>query len=264
MNPVIKPIIKWTGGKRWLVPILRELFEPYCEDHIRLVEPFTGGMAIALGLNPKNALLNDINPYLINFYQQVKKGLKVNVKFNNSADCYYSLRERFNELIQTKKYRTQEAASIFYFLIRTGYNGLCRFNNKGAFNVPFGQHRSILYRKDFLEYRTILKNWDLSTGDFEKLKLKHNDFLYADPPYDVEFTKYHSEDFIWRDQIRLAHWLSRHKGPVVASNQATDRIIELYQNLKFSVLTVEAPRSISCNGDRSSATEILAIKGIRT
>lgn len=265
-------MIKWTGGKRWLVPILQELFEPYRKAKARLVEPFTGGMAVALGLNPESALLNDMNPYLINFYQQVQKGFIVNVDFKNASPCYYELRARFNSLIQTNQYKNQnkyktkkeslEAASIFYFLIRTGYNGLCRFNSKGEFNVPFGQHRSIRYKTDFLEYKPILKNWDLSQGDFETLPIKKGDFLYADPPYDVEFTRYHQDDFTWPDQERLAKWLAHHKGPVIASNQATDRIIALYQKFNFEVLTLSAPRKISCNGDRHPAMEILAIKGI--
>lgn len=258
----MKPIIKWTGGKRWLVPILQELFEPYRQTATRLVEPFTGGMAVALGLNPTTALLNDVNPYLINFYQQIQKGLRVNVAFNNSADSYYVLRDRFNQLIQSGKFRTKETASIFYFLIRTGYNGLCRFNSNGDFNVPFGQHRSILYKTDFLEYKPMLENWDLSEGDFENIQLRKTDFLYADPPYDVEFTKYHKGDFSWKDQERLAAWLFQHKGPVIASNQATDRIIKLYQENRFTVVTLSAPRRISCNGDRTPAIEILAIKNM--
>ncbi len=258
----MKPIIKWTGGKRWLAPILQALFEPYRQDKIRLIEPFTGGMAVALGINPEYALLNDINPYLINFYKQVQKGLKINVALHNSADHYYALRERFNQLIQTKKYQNKEAANIFYYLIRTGYNGLCRFNSNGNFNVPFGQHKSIRYKNDFLEYKPLLQNWELLHGDFENLSLRKDDFLYVDPPYDVEFTKYHSDDFKWNDQERLAAWLGQHNGPVVASNQATDRIIGLYQKNRFKVFTLSAPRSIACNGDRQPALEILAVKGM--
>jgi DNA adenine methylase len=147
-------------------------------------------------------------------------------------------------------------------LIRTGFNGLCRFNSEGQFNVPFGQHRSIKYKTDFLEYKDVLNKWQFNNIDFEALTLNGDEFLYADPPYDVEFTKYHSKDFIWDDQLRLAEWLSRHKGPVIASNQATDRIIELYRDNHFNIITLSAPRKISCNGDRQPALEILALKGI--
>ena len=98
-------------------------------------------------------------------------------------------------------------------------------------------------------------------GDFEDLQLQENDFLYADPPYDVEFTKYNTIDFVWEDQRRLANWLAKHDGPVIASNQATLRVIKLYKDLKFTVFKLPAPRSISCTGDREPALEILALKG---
>lgn len=256
----MKPIIKWAGGKRWLVPLLETLWKPYQET--RLVEPFTGGMAVALGLNPKNALLNDVNGYLINFYEQVKKGLKVNVALKNNADFFYEMRDEFNHLISTKQSHTKKAAIIFYFLIRTGYNGLCRFNSEGAFNVPFGQHRSIKYKEDFFDYQPILSPWEFSTNDFEALCIKPDDFLYVDPPYDVPFTKYHSKGFDWADQLRLAEWLSKHPGPMVVSNEATPRILELYQDLKFKVRTLPGPRMISCKAERKPALEMLACKNL--
>ena len=95
-------------------------------------------------------------------------------------------------------------------------------------------------------------------GDFEDLKLRNDDFVYADPPYDVEFTQYAKQAFTWEDQVRLAKWLAQHPGPVVASNQATDRIVELYSSLGFKLMTLDAPRRISCTGDRTPAREVLA------
>jgi DNA adenine methylase len=263
-----KPLLKWPGGKRWLVPYLKERWDAYAKTNsqskktIRLVEPFMGGMSVALGLNPSKALLNDANEHVVNFYQQVKNGFEISKRFVNSKEYYYKTRDRFNALIRTKKHLTAEAAALFYFLIRTGYNGLCRFNNAGEFNVPFGSHVTIRYRTQFLEYQPILQPWEMTCQDFEQLILKPNDFIYADPPYDVEFTKYNKLDFKWEDQCRLAEWLSQHPGPVIASNQATDRIIKLYKDYGFEIFIVEAPRSISCTGDRSAAKEVLAFKGI--
>lgn len=256
----MKPLLKWAGGKRWLLPVLKEIWAPYNQK--KLIEPFTGGMAVALGLNPNQAMLNDANIHLINFYQQVSKGLTVTQKLHNKADFYYAMRDRFNSLILSKQHRTAEAAVLFYFLIRTGFNGLCRFNSSGEFNVPFGQHVSIKYKTNFSEYQPIIRNWQFKHGDFSKLKLQGDEFLYADPPYDVEFTRYNAQDFIWDDQLRLAGWLKQHAGPVVASNQATPRIKELYLDLKFKVYCLPAPRMISCNGDRTPAIEILALKNI--
>lgn len=256
----MKPLIKWVGGKRWLLPVLQQLWEPH--QHRRLVEPFTGGMAVALGLNPDTALLNDANTHLINLYRQVSDGLIINSRLQNKAEYYYKMREKFNKLIINNKHQTQEAAQIFYFLVRTGFNGLCRFNSSGQFNVPFGQHVSINYKTDFAEYTDILKKWELTNLDFANLKIKPDDFIYADPPYDVEFTRYTAKDFTWKDQVRLAEWLAEHHGPVVISNQATNRILKLYRDLKFTVRTLPAPRMISCNGDRRSALEVLAVKGV--
>lgn len=256
----IKPLLKWAGGKRWLVPLLQEIWAPY--NNLKLVEPFTGGMAVALGLNPKKAMLNDANPHLINFYRQVQQGLEITQSLQNNASFYYAMRDQFNDLILANKYSNKQAAIMFYYLIRTGFNGLCRFNNKGTFNVPFGQHVSIKYKRDFFDYQNILQPWKFSHGDFAKIKLKGDEFLYVDPPYDVQFTKYIQQDFSWEDQIRLAEWLAKHDGPIVASNQATPRIKELYQDLKFKIILLPAPRFIACNGDRTPAIEILAIKNI--
>jgi DNA adenine methylase len=97
---------------------------------------------------------------------------------------------------------------------------------------------------------------------FEDLPLEPDDLIYADPPYDVDFTQYAKEDFKWEDQVRLAEWLARHPGPVILSNQATERILRLYAQLGFQLHTLAAPRMISCNGDRTPAVEVLALKGL--
>ena len=87
-----------------------------------------------------------------------------------------------------------------------------------------------------------------------------DDFVYADPPYDVEFTSYAKEGFTWDDQVRLAEWLAKHPGPVVLSNQATERVVRLYTELGFTLRFLDAPRRISCNGDRAPAREVLATR----
>ena len=256
----LKPPLKWAGGKRWLAPRLRELWRGHRDR--RLVEPFCGGLAVALGLNPERAMLSDINPHPINFYQWLKDGLRMRIAMRNDATLYYRHRARFNRLIGQGKQASAEAAALFFYLNRTGYNGLCRFNRDGFFNVPFGRHARINYRRDFLPYRAAFAGWDFRTGDFASLPLEADDFIYADPPYDVEFTQYSKERFAWTDQVRLAEWLARHPGPVVLSNQATARIVELYRSLGFALTILRAPRMISCTGDRKPATEVIAIKGV--
>jgi DNA adenine methylase len=257
----LRPPLKWAGGKRWLVPHLRSLWTPHCGR--RLVEPLCGGLAVALGLRPQRALLNDLNPHNINFYRWLARGLPLDLPMQNNRDLYYRHRSRFNDLIRDGQSDTHEAAQLFYYLNRTGYNGLCRFNRRGEFNVPFGRHGRINYARDFSLYIRAMRDWELTSGDFETLALKPGDFVYADPPYDVEFTQYSKESFGWQEQVRLAEWLAGHAGPVVLSNQATDRITNLYSDLGFSLEFMQAPRMISCNGDRSRATEVIATKGLQ-
>lgn len=257
------PPLKWAGGKRWLIPMLQQLWKPF--KNYTLLEPFVGGMAVSLGLLPKRAILNDINPHLINFYKQVSSGLEISIELSNDREAFYKYRSRFNELIENNDFNSSEAAQIFYYLNRTCYNGLCRFNSKGHFNVPFGRYKVINYLNSFAEYKQHLEHWQFFCLDYSEVLTNFNDskcFVYADPPYDVEFTKYYKDGFSWEQQIHLAELLNAHKGPVVVSNQATDRIIELYSSLGFSISIVNGPRRISCTGNREPAREILAYKGL--
>jgi DNA adenine methylase len=255
-----KPPLKWAGGKRWLVPHLTRLWDPHRAR--RLVEPLCGGLAVSLGLVPDRALIADINPHAINFYRWLKNGLAISLRMQNEKTYFYRQRTRFNELISEGKANSQEAASLFYYLNRTCYNGLCRFNRKGEFNVPFGLYNKIFYKTDFTEYVEAFAQWEFVCVDFEELPLESGDFIYADPPYDVEFTQYSKEVFGWDQQVRLAEWLSRHPGPVVLSNQATKRIRGLYQKLGFKLTVLEAPRLINCTGDRTPAREVLATRNL--
>ncbi|RMG82912.1 MAG: Dam family site-specific DNA-(adenine-N6)-methyltransferase [Chloroflexi bacterium] len=262
-NVTLTPPLKWAGGKRWLVPQLKKLWLGH--ETRRLVEPFCGGLAVALGLQPEKALLNDINPHLINFYRWLQRGIQSwLIPEDYDKERYYGYRRRFNELIRLGQADTEEAAVLFYYLNRSGYNGLCRFNKKGYYNVPFGRYKQVNYlsTEDFEAYPSLMKNWIFSCGDFDILTLEQDDFIYADPPYDVEFTQYSAGGFTWEDQQRLAEWLTDHPGPVVLSNQATPRIVDLYLALGYELRFLDAPRRISCNGDRTPAKEVLALRNI--
>ena len=124
--------------------------------------------------------------------------------------------------------------------------------------MPFGRYTKIPYIRDFTPYAETLSRWTFTNGDFETLDVSPKDFIYADPPYDVQFRQYASDGFDWEAQARLAAWLARPPGPVVASNQATDRIVTLYRGLGFDVKLLDGPRRISRTGDRTPAQEILA------
>ena len=258
MTATLKPPLKWAGGKRWLVPHLAPIWSRYAER--RYVEPFCGGLAVVLGLQPARALLNDINPHLVNFYRHLQTGMQPQIEMRNDEQLFYRHRERFNQLIQNGGAKSREAAELFYYLNRTCFNGLCRFNKGGEFNVPFGTYSTINYATDFGAYAAVLRQWEFTNVDVEELGIQETDFIYADPPYDVEFTTYSSGGFSWDDQRRAAELLAKHPGPVVISNQATPRIVELYEGLGFELSYLAGPRRISCTGDRTAAREVLAIK----
>lgn len=228
----------------------------------RLVEPFCGGLAVALGLAPDRALLNDANPHLINFYHWLQRGLAITVPMKYNKTLFYRHRDRFNELLANDQAGSSEAAELFYYLNRTGYNGLCRFNSRGVFNVPFGRYVTVGYAEDFSVYRDVFAGWTFTTGDIEAVPLERGDFIYADPPYDVEFTQYSKGGFSWDDQERTAAALAKHRGPVVLVNQATERVEGLYRKLGYTVGFLDAPRRISCTGNRTPVREIIGTRNL--
>lgn len=215
-----------------------------------------------MGLRPQTALLNDANPHLINFYVWLQKGLSRSVRMDNDERLFYSHREKFNALVHAGKAESREAAQLFYYMNRTAYNGLCRFNSRGEFNAPFGQYKTIPYAKSFDVYREVFAAWKFTCGDFAALPLEGDDFIYADPPYDVEFTAYSQGRFSWEDQVRTAETFARHPGPVILVNQATERIKTLYRKLGYELEYHDAPRRISCTGDRTPAREVFATRNL--
>ncbi|MEO8397380.1 MAG: Dam family site-specific DNA-(adenine-N6)-methyltransferase, partial [Chloroflexota bacterium] len=165
----LKPPLKWAGGKRWLAPHLRPTWEDFRDR--RYVEPFCGGLALPLAFAPENALLNDTNPHLINFYQQVQDGLQSRIDMRNDKALYYQHRDGFNQQVRDGVEDNQQSAARFYYLNRTCYNGLCRFNRKGEFNVPFGSYKKINYIEDFYEYQETLNRWTFTASDFQDIQL---------------------------------------------------------------------------------------------
>jgi len=254
------PPLKWAGGKRWLAPHIEPIWRRH--EQRRYIELFCGGLAVALGLQPERAVLNDLNPHLINFYRQLKRGLALTIEARYDEKLFYGHRARFNQLVKNGGAKTGEAAQLFYYLNRTCFNGLCRFNQSGEFNVPFGQYKTVNYTTDLGAYRKLFRCWSFTNKDLAQLSIEPDDFIYADPPYDVEFTTYSAGGFSWDDQVRTAKLLAKHRGPVLLSNQATERIVDLYRSLKFDLKFLDAPRRISCNGDRQSAREVLATKNL--
>lgn len=258
----LDPPLKWAGGKRWLAPKIKELFDK--EPRRRLVEPFCGGLSVALHLQPDWALLNDINIHLINFYRQVQNPFfKTTIEYRDDEELYYQHRALFNSALPGDE-ATALWAELFYYLNKTGYNGLCRFNKSGKFNVPIGRRKSpVAYITDWAPYQIAFESFLFRIGDFATIPLNSDhDFLYCDPPYDCEFTQYSPGGFTWSDQQRLISWLTDFTGPVLISNQATPRIVDLYSQHGFKLEQIDEPRRISCTGDRKASKTILASRNI--
>ena len=256
------PPLKWAGGKRWLAPSLDWVWRHH--PGRRLVEPFVGGMSVALTLRPEAALLSDINTHLVNFYQWLRSADGLNTAYPvQDSSAFYAARAEFNELIASDAgAKSRRAAELFYFLNRTAFNGVCRFNASGKFNVPYGKRDNVHVPGDLRSYRDVLANWEIQCCSFEQIELRDGDFVYADPPYDEGFTTYSQGGFSWAEQERLAGWLAKHSGPVIASNHYTPRIVDLYSSLGFCALRVMAPRRINSSGDRSPKAEALFVNGI--
>lgn len=250
--------LKYPGGKRFLLGCINSAWQS--SQSKRFVEPFLGGGSVSLGVNPGRAVVNDLNPHVINFYKSIKEGLLIDMDMINSKEFYYRSRDRFNEIIASNDFHTHEAASLFYYLNRTGFNGLVRFNQKGFYNVPFGAYKKINYIRDFSPVRKIVRKWLFKCDDFSKIRVYKDDFIYADPPYDVDFRNYAGNSFEWGEQLRLVKHLSKYQCPIVISNQATDRVVDLYRSNGYEVCLLDAPRMISCKGDRAKAREVMAFK----
>lgn len=253
----LTPFLKWAGGKTWLAPRLAGLYEPFRKTHT-WVEPFCGALGATLGVMPERAILSDVNPHLIDLYRNIADGMKNERWWENTKEQFEEIKSHFNSL------HVPNNPALFYYLNRTCFNGLCRFNRKGEFNVGYGKYKKPKLDHDFSQYRDAFKGWKFfnkSWDRFDWYRDIENLFAYADPPYDAGFTGY-SGSFTWDDQVNLASTLAALNCPVVASNKATDRIIDLYTGLGFHIEIVSAPRKISCNGDRSNVDEILATRNL--
>lgn len=250
------PFLKWVGGKRWQLPLLQAVWQKHGSR--RLVEPFCGGLSVALGLNPQSALLSDTNEHLINLYVHLQGDRPFDM--DELPNDYTSNRAWFNLLVRHGQSNSFEAALVFYYLMRTGFNGLCRFNSAGEFNVPKGSGRAESLPVDH-PARVAIRRWDFRCTDYRDLlfsDVSSPDFIYADPPYDGGFTRYTGVEFTWPNQVDLATRLMAHPGPVMITNAATPRVLDLYRSMGFHTQVLQAPRRIAASGNRDAVSEVIA------
>lgn len=257
-----KPILKWAGGKRLIVP---ELIAHMPAEYGEYWEPFCGGAALFLALFPiegKLAHLYDLNDDLITTYRAVRtyrfRLMRTLDKLNEdwSEEAYYRIRAQHD--LKDPVLR----AARFIYLNKYGYNGLVRYNGKGEFNVPWGHKKNQvpLYEYDNLASASkAFVRVDMKAWSYERIKPAPGDFVYFDPPYHSTFTGYQKSGFDEDAQRKLAEFCRQLDSEGVlfmASNSATPFIEELYAG--FHIDHIDAPRFVSCRGDgRKPAREVL-------
>ena len=266
----IKPFIKWVGGKRQL---LNQILPYIPKDFYRYYEPFIGGGALLFELQPKVAIINDINPELVNVYEVVKNNPQELITtlsyFDHSKSFYEGLRLWDRDPDYLVKYSEVERAARFIYINKCGFNGLWRVNSKGQCNVPFGKNNN----PDYVQENTIrechqyLQKVLITQGDFVNcaMSASKGDFIYFDPPYHPisdtsNFTGYSKESFTIDDQIRLKKLmndLTRRGVKIMASNSFSPFALELFKDYNQYVLS--AKRSINSDSAKRGAISELLI-----
>ncbi len=264
-----RAFLKWAGGKYGLV----EDIQRHLPEARKLVEPFVGAGSIFLNTDYEHYLLADINPDLINLYNLLKQQPELYISEakrwfvaeNNRKEAYLDVRSQFN---QTNDVLYRSLA--FLYMNRFGFNGLCRYNKKGGFNVPFGSYKKPYFPEQELEF--FAEKANKATFVCESYpetfkRARKGSVIYCDPPYaplstTANFTSYAGNGFSLDDQAALADVAersARERGiPVLISNHDTTLTRRLYHGAELNVVKVK--RTISRNGaGRNKVDELLAL-----
>lgn len=270
----ISPIVQWAGGKRQLLPIIRTMLPVKYNDYY---EPFFGGGAVFCDIDFNKAVINDLNPVLINMYRQCKdnpKELCSNVDLlcsnynsffteEDKRKYYYKIRDEFNFELANGIY-TSETAAHTLFLNRTGFNGLYRVNSSGEYNVSFGNKGklSVYNTTNMFRFSEVLNKKDVTIlcGDFEVAcaDVKTGDFVFFDSPYYETFDNYQQDGFSEEDHIRLFNLFRRLTdlgAYCMLTNNDCDYIKDLYKD--FNVIQLDVKRMINCEADNRVGKEVL-------
>lgn len=264
-----RSFLKWAGGKYALIePIVKKL-----PRGPRLVEPFVGAASVFLNTNYDSYWLNDINPDLIDVYRWLQQQPDQLIEATrplftpefNQSEVYYQLRAEFNQLEPGLR-----RSSLFIYFNRHGYNGLCRYNRSGGFNVPFGRYKRPHFpEQEMNAFAAKADRAILTSLPFEQVfaQVQQGDVVYCDPPYaplsaTASFTAYAGNGFSSDDQNQLAscaaHCAQQQGVPVLISNHDLDSTRDWYQQASITQLNVR--RTISRNGNnRGKVKELLAL-----
>lgn len=267
-----RAFLKWAGGKyRLMSDIQTHLPKKAC-----LVEPFVGAGSVFLNTDFERYLLADVNPDLIHLFNAVKadveqyiaqaKLLFMHPKANSEA-FYKARRAEFNRSKDSFR-----RSVIFLYLNRFGYNGLCRYNKKHGYNVPFGRYKTHYFpEKELRFFAEKAQRAEFICADFEQVFARVKQFsndcvIYCDPPYaplkqDTNFTQYAGGGFSLAQQERLAELAVEMKEqgvPVLISNHDTDFTRKIYQSAQMQSIQVQ--RSIGQKADsRVKVGELFAL-----
>lgn len=271
ITPTHRPFLKWAGGKFRLSAAINRVLP---KNKTCLIEPFVGAGAIFLNSHFERYILADINPDLINLFSLIKQDVNTYIATSeplffhpkaNSSEFYYQKRAEFNE-----SKNSLERAALFLYLNRFGYNGLCRYNSRNEFNVPFGNYKKHYFPEIELRYfAEKAQRAEFICADFQQsIALANEDcVVYCDPPYapltqSSNFTAYAGNTFNLEHQrllATLAHQSAQIRGvPVLISNHDTPFTREIYQGAKIRRIKVQ--RSISQTPQkREKVAELLAL-----
>ena len=233
---ILKPLIKWSGGK---YDEYKNYYQYIPTDFKTYIEPFAGGLGNLYNmynnklLIDKQVIINDTHKELINFYNQLKVN-KFNVIYDfmksnkNEEKTYYNVRDKLELKDDIIK------ACRFYYLRKTCFRGMIRYNKDGHFNIPFGKYKTCNFEmlKD-KRYYELFKNMLIYNGDFEDVLKKYdnkNAFVYLDPPYDSTFKNYGFSNFGEEEHKRLFNWFKNTKCKVLLIIGKTEFIEKLYKD----------------------------------
>lgn len=268
----IAPFVKWAGGKRQL---LGRISERMPQDFNNYYEPFIGGGAVLFELQPDNAVINDINPSLINAYriianypeEFIMKVQKLDAKIGDDGkEYYYSLREHYNDKLMKEEFDI-ELAALFVFINKHCFNGLYRVNGKGLFNVPYNNSRRESIDIDsIMDDSQYLKNVTVLQGDFEEAcqNAGRGDFVFFDSPYaplnPTSFESYTKEGFDVESHERLAALfdeLTNRGCYCMLTNHNTDFINQLYGDKGYRIDVVDVKRMINSDASNRKGQEVI-------
>jgi len=214
----MKPLVKYRGGKSNEISNIEKHIPRY---RGRYIEPFFGGGALYFHLEPKRAIINDINSKLMAFYlgvqndysnlrkelDEIEKIYEANRRQfdvlkrqtpnerveDKNEELYYQLRDMFNDL-SDKKYSD---ALLYFFINKTAYSGMIRYNSKGEFNVPFGRYEHLNTSLITLKHSELLANTTIYNTDYRNIldMVESDDFMFLDPPYDCIFSDYGNAEY---------------------------------------------------------------------